>query len=75
MAESFILASFGNIDPGQGLIDACIGRLRDMSKPHDPAPAKEGEQSADQSAERRRIIADYVESLRELIGKLRGKLQ
>jgi hypothetical protein len=46
-----------------------------MSKPHDPAPAKEGEQSADQSAERRRIIADYVESLRELIEKLRGKLQ
>jgi hypothetical protein len=46
-----------------------------MSKPHDPAPDKEGEQSADQTAERRRIIADYVESLRELMRKLRTKLQ
>jgi hypothetical protein len=46
-----------------------------MSKRHDPAPAKEDEQSGDQSAERRQIIADYVESLRELIRQLRGNLQ
>jgi len=48
----------------------------DMSKPpHDPATAEEDEESADQSAERRRVIADYVESLRELIRKLRERQQ
>jgi hypothetical protein len=39
--------------------------------PGKPAAANEGEQPSDQIEERRRIIADYVESLRELIRKLR----
>jgi hypothetical protein len=44
-----------------------------MSEPTDnPAAATEGEQPTDQSDERRRIMRDYVESLRELIRKLRG---
>jgi hypothetical protein len=45
-----------------------------MSEPTDnSAAANEGEQPANKSDERRRIIADYVESLRGLIRKLREK--
>jgi hypothetical protein len=45
-----------------------------MSEPRDnPAAAKEGEQPSNRSDERRRIISDYVESLRELTRKLRGQ--
>ena len=43
--------------------------------PDDQADANEGKQTADQTAERRRVIADYAESLRELLRKLRGKQQ
>jgi hypothetical protein len=47
-----------------------------MSEPTDDSnAANDSEQAADEIAERRRVIADYVESLRELIRKLRGPQQ
>jgi len=41
--------------------------------PEEPAPAKDKVESKPSDLdERRRILADYVESLRELIRRLRG---